>query len=206
MQQIDFMQAYTQAPVEHDIYMELPQGIETKHRNSKNYVCVLKLLMNMYSQKQARQVWNQSRVEKLGEVMTSTICHGWTYLLLRLHPFHGVRQWWTFLWKQQWHSDTLIPLMKRMKDKGIKIKDQGHPADYIGVSTKKKWKMERGSEGDGEKALKFYMVGWMGQSMTRVHLFSFYLQLNDPKLIHYLNEVHWDVNYAICANECKYYY
>ena len=51
MRQIDFVQVYTQAPIEHDMCMGLPQGIETKHGNSKDYV--LKLLANLYGQKQA---------------------------------------------------------------------------------------------------------------------------------------------------------
>ena len=54
MQQINIVQAYAQAPIECDMYMELPSGIETKHRNSKDYV--LKLLANLYGQKQARRV------------------------------------------------------------------------------------------------------------------------------------------------------
>ena len=66
MRQIDFVQAYTQAPIEHDMYMELPQGIETKHRNSKDYV--LKLLANLYGQKQTGHVWNQYMVKKLREI------------------------------------------------------------------------------------------------------------------------------------------
>ena len=66
MRQIDFVQAYTQAPIKHDMYMELPQGIETKHGNSKDYV--LKLLANLYGQKQAGHVWNQYMAKKLCEV------------------------------------------------------------------------------------------------------------------------------------------
>ena len=34
--------AYTQAPIEMDMYMELPAGIEIKHGDSQS--CVLKLL------------------------------------------------------------------------------------------------------------------------------------------------------------------
>eukprot|EP00804_Cyclotella_cryptica_P014081 CCRYP_021203-RA/>CCRYP_021203-RA protein AED:0.38 eAED:0.37 QI:0/0/0/1/0/0/2/0/102 len=37
MQQIDFIQAYTQASLECEMYMELPTGIKTKHGNSKDY-------------------------------------------------------------------------------------------------------------------------------------------------------------------------
>jgi len=66
IRQIDFMQAYAQAPIECDMYMELPSGIETKHRNSKDNV--LKLLANLYSQKQAGCVWNQYMVDKLREI------------------------------------------------------------------------------------------------------------------------------------------
>jgi hypothetical protein len=43
--------AYPQAPIEEDIYMEIPQGIETATGNSKDKV--LKLLKNIYGQKQA---------------------------------------------------------------------------------------------------------------------------------------------------------
>ena len=44
--QVDFVIAYPQAPIEEDIYMELPQGIETATGNSKDHV--LKLLKNIY--------------------------------------------------------------------------------------------------------------------------------------------------------------
>jgi len=46
LRQVDFVMAYPQAPIEMDIYMELPQGIQTKHRNSKYHV--LKLEKNIY--------------------------------------------------------------------------------------------------------------------------------------------------------------
>jgi hypothetical protein len=35
LQQVDFVMAYPQAPIKMDIHMELPQGIQTKHGNSK---------------------------------------------------------------------------------------------------------------------------------------------------------------------------
>ncbi len=55
--------AYPQAPIEMDIYMELPQGIMTAHGNSKDHV--LKLEKNIYGQKQAGRVWNSFLVDKL---------------------------------------------------------------------------------------------------------------------------------------------
>jgi hypothetical protein len=49
--QVDFVMAYPQAPIETEIYMELPQGVQTATGNSKDHV--LKLLKNIYGQKQA---------------------------------------------------------------------------------------------------------------------------------------------------------
>ena len=49
------------------MYMELPKGIETKYGNGKTHV--LKLLKNLYGQKQAGRVWNlflHERLIKLG--------------------------------------------------------------------------------------------------------------------------------------------
>ena len=66
LRQVDFVMAYPQAPIEMDIYMELPQGIETAQGNSKYHV--LKLLKNIYGQKQAGRVWNEYLVEKLRSI------------------------------------------------------------------------------------------------------------------------------------------
>jgi hypothetical protein len=49
-----------------DMYMELPQGIKTEHGSSKDHV--LKVLRNIYCQKQAGRVWNQFLTSKLLEV------------------------------------------------------------------------------------------------------------------------------------------
>jgi hypothetical protein len=43
--QVDSVMAYPQAPIEMDMYMEIPTGIHTKHGNSKDRV--LKLLTNI---------------------------------------------------------------------------------------------------------------------------------------------------------------
>ena len=63
---VDFVMAYPQASIEEDIYMEVPQGIETVTGNSKDMV--LKLLKNIYGQKQAGCVWNSYLVEKLASI------------------------------------------------------------------------------------------------------------------------------------------
>ncbi len=58
--------AYLQTPIEMDMYMEIPQGIHLKNSNSKDHI--LKLLANLYGQKQAGPIWNSYLVDKLLEI------------------------------------------------------------------------------------------------------------------------------------------
>ena len=48
---VDFVQAYPQASIEYDLYMELPKGYKTKEGDRNTHV--LQLLNNLYGQKQA---------------------------------------------------------------------------------------------------------------------------------------------------------
>ena len=62
--QLDYVLAYTQAPVEIDnLYMQVPKGFEVPGENSNNYA--LKIERNIYGQKQAGRVWNKHLVTKL---------------------------------------------------------------------------------------------------------------------------------------------
>jgi Reverse transcriptase (RNA-dependent DNA polymerase) len=63
--QLDFVLAFPQAPVETDIYMEIPAGFEVKGRKKD---LVLKLINNLYGQKQAGRVWNTYLTEGLGHI------------------------------------------------------------------------------------------------------------------------------------------
>ena len=53
--QVDFIMAYTQAPIECEMYITLPQGVLTWCGCAKDYV--LCLVNNIYGQKQAGLVW-----------------------------------------------------------------------------------------------------------------------------------------------------
>jgi hypothetical protein len=64
--QIDFVLAYLQAPIEFDMYMELPKGVETNDGSRKTHV--FKLIKNLYGQKQAGRVWNQHLVKGLMKI------------------------------------------------------------------------------------------------------------------------------------------
>ena len=55
-QQVDYIAAYTQAPIDRDMYMEFPQGFTVPGGVDRN-AFVLKLHRNLYGHKQARRVW-----------------------------------------------------------------------------------------------------------------------------------------------------
>jgi hypothetical protein len=62
--QIDFVQAFAQAPVEKTLYMKVPAGVTIEGRGDpRDYV--LKIHRNIYGQKQAGRVWNKYLVNKL---------------------------------------------------------------------------------------------------------------------------------------------
>lgn len=63
--QLDYVLAFTQAPVERELYMRIPKGMEVEGGNSADYC--FKLKKNTYGQKQAGRVWNQFLVKKLRE-------------------------------------------------------------------------------------------------------------------------------------------
>ena len=58
--------AYPRAPIEMDMYIELPQGINIKNGISKNHTP--NLLANLYSKKQGEQVWNSYLVKKIHKI------------------------------------------------------------------------------------------------------------------------------------------
>ena len=62
--QIDFVQAYAQAPMEKTLYMRIPAGMDLEDGADPNDY-VLKIHRNIYGQKQAGRVWNQYLVRKL---------------------------------------------------------------------------------------------------------------------------------------------
>lgn len=132
LRQIDFIMAYPQAPIEMDMYMELPMGIQTKHGNSKDHV--LKLLRNIYGQKQAGRVWNTYLVDKLLSIgfkqslIDDCVFYRGTLIFI-VYVDDGI-----FLGK----SDSEISqAITELSNLGLNIEDQGHPADYVGVTIKK---------------------------------------------------------------------
>jgi hypothetical protein len=115
-----------------DIYMELPQGIETTEGNSKDHV--LKLLKNIYGQKQAGRVWNEYLVDKLNSIgfKQSLIDDCVFYrgnIIFMVCVDDGI-----FIGSS---DSQLKNAIKELQVLNLKIEDQGHPADYIGVNISK---------------------------------------------------------------------
>jgi hypothetical protein len=122
--QVDFVMAYPQAPIEMNIYMELSQGIQTTHGNSKAHV--LKLEKNIYGQKQAGCVWNSFLVDKLLSIgFTTSLVDDCVFycddVIFMVYVDDGIFQG---------HDDSkLQQAIKDTQDIGLNIEDQGHPAD-----------------------------------------------------------------------------
>ncbi len=112
--------------------MELPTGIHNKHGNSKDHV--LKLLTNIYGQKQAGCVWNSYHITKLPEnnFKQSLIDDCVFYqddVIFIVYVDYGI-----FLGSSDQQLRDIISERCNLK---LSIEDLGHPADYVGVSTKK---------------------------------------------------------------------
>jgi hypothetical protein len=158
MRQIDFVMEFPQAPIEMEMYMELPKGTETRHGNSKDHV--LKVLQNIYGQKQASRVWNHHLTAKLLEV-------GFTQSLIDDCVFYrGDTIFIVYVDEGIFIGDNdnqIMAIISQLQGLGLKIEYQGHPANYIGVSIKR-------FKGDGieftQQALIDSIIGDVGLKGT----------------------------------------
>jgi hypothetical protein len=132
LRQVDFIMAYPQTPIECGMYMEPPQRIQVSEGDSKNYF--LKLLKNIYGQKQAGRVWNEYLVAKLSSIgfKASLIDNCIFYqddIIFMVYVDSGI-----FLGKV---DNQLKQVIQEIQETRLKIEDQGHPADYASIDIKK---------------------------------------------------------------------
>jgi hypothetical protein len=123
--------AYPQTPIKMDIYMELPQGIQPAHGNSKDYM--LKLEKNTYGQKQAGCIWNSFLVDKLMSIGFTPSIIDDCVLICNDIIFMVYVDDDIFLGSNDSHLQDVI---KEIQYLGLNIVEQGHPADYVGVNIK----------------------------------------------------------------------
>jgi Reverse transcriptase (RNA-dependent DNA polymerase) len=126
--QIDFIIAYTQADVECDLYMKIPRGFTIKGGSRKTHV--IKLLKNLYGQKQAGRVWNQHLHRALIEL-------GWTQSVVdECLYFKGCVMFVVYV------DDGILvsPFRKRIESELQSLKEvfnisiEGDLNDYVGVN------------------------------------------------------------------------
>ena len=128
--QLDFVLAYPQAPVECDLYMEIPQGFEI-NGDRKQYA--LKLEKNLYGQKQAGRVWNvyltktlvangfvQSQVDECLFYYKSSIVMIYVDDTMICGP-------------SKKEVDEIVKVLSELFD----VEDQGDLSDYLGVKIEK---------------------------------------------------------------------
>jgi hypothetical protein len=65
--QLDFFMAYTQAPVERELYMGVPKGVTIANGHNRSKYTI-RLNKNLYGQKQAGRVWYQYLAKNLSEL------------------------------------------------------------------------------------------------------------------------------------------
>ena len=133
--QVDFVLAYPQADIKTKLYMEIPQGFDY---NGKRKTHVLRLLKNIYGQKQAGRVWNQflhqgltelgfvqSKIDECVYYRGSTIFLCYVDDAVLLSP----------------DSNEIDSFFNEMKGLGYDITDEGEIDNYLGV------KVERRADG-----------------------------------------------------------
>jgi hypothetical protein len=120
-----------QAAIEFDMYMELSAGIEMKYSNGNTHI--LKLLKNLYGQKQARCIWNQQLTKGLKElsfkqskVDECVFFHGTVIFIMYTDDR-------IFALPDSKEVDKAISEMKTL----FNINDQGDLKDYLGVNVEK---------------------------------------------------------------------
>lgn len=133
--QIDYVQAYPQAPAESEkLYMKVPKGFEiTGVEDPENYV--LKVKRNIYGQKQAGRVWNKYLVKHLEEIgfKQSKIDDCVFYrgkVLLVLYVDDSI-----LAGPDKAEINEVIELLKQSK---LNITIEGDLADFLGVNIDRK--------------------------------------------------------------------
>ena len=124
--------AYDKAPIKCDMYLQPPYGIDAESGNSRTHI--LKLLRNVYGQKQAGKVWDNLLSENLFKIgfKRSKINECVFYrsnLVFPVYVDDGI--FFSF------DGTSIYNVIKELQDSKLKLEGQGHPAYCVGVNIKK---------------------------------------------------------------------
>lgn len=126
--QIDFVLAYPQADVECELYMKIPKGFTIQCGDQNTHA--LKLIKNLYGQKQAGRVWNQhlhSQLIKMGwKQSTADDCvYYWKNVIFCVYVDDGILV--------SPYNEELNQAIKLIKS-SFNITEEIGLSDYVGVN------------------------------------------------------------------------
>ena len=128
--QLDYVLAFPQAPVDRELYMDIPKGLDIDQGNSSDYA--LKIHRNIYGQKQAGRVWNRYLVNKLVNELGFEQSKVDECLFYRGKVVYAL-----------YTDDSILAgpdkreidkLILEMKDVKLDVTDEGDITDFLGVN------------------------------------------------------------------------
>ena len=128
--QLDFVLAYPQAPVECDLYMEIPYGHTPLPGPNCDYA--LKLERNLYGQKQAGRIWYQYLTSKLLKTTFTQSKHDkcmfyYNDCIILIYVDNTI-----IAGPSTPHIDHVIKTLSSLFD----VEDQGNLSNYLGIKIK----------------------------------------------------------------------
>ncbi len=121
------MMAYTQAPVEWDMYMEIPKGFEVE--GDGDYV--LQIHKNIYGQKRASHVWNKHLVGKLKSIRFHQ-CQSEECMFMQGKAIYVLYTNDSILTRPDLKE--LDSIIEDMKQAGLELMVEGDISDFLGVN------------------------------------------------------------------------
>ena len=132
--QLNFVMAYPQAPAEMLLYMRLPQGYQCRGMTRKTHA--LKLICNVYGQKQAGRVWNKFMDQGMKDI---------EFMPRKFDPYH---YYWRSVIFLVYIDDCIVfgpntqALDQVVKDlwscpQQFTVDDQGDVGDFLGIQIKR---------------------------------------------------------------------
>ena len=132
--QLDYVLAFPQAPVERELYMEIPKGFDIDEGRTDDYI--LKINRNIYGQKQAGRVWNQYLVNKLIKELGFRQSKVDECLFYRGNIIYVLYTDDSILAGPD--RNEIDKLIVKMREIGLNITDEGNIEDFLGVNIDKK--------------------------------------------------------------------
>lgn len=131
--QLDYVLAFPQAPVERELYMEVPKGFVIEDGKSEDYL--LKIKRNIYGQKQAGRVWNRYLVNKLTKELGFKQSSVDECLFYRGNVLYALYTDDSILAGPS--KQEVDKIIKQMREIKLDITDEGDVEDFLGVNIEK---------------------------------------------------------------------